>query len=247
MKKEIAQKLIKKGRLDYNLIANYFSQTRNYPWADFEIFKKYLKKGDRILDAGCGNGRLSEFLQKIKPKIQYTGLDSSLALLKLAKKNYPEKKFVFGDMTHLPFSDESFDMVAAIAVFQHLPGEELRVKALGEVNRVLKNGGIFIMTNWNLWQKKFRGLRIRCKLKKIFGLSKLDYNDILKPWRAPEGKILTKRYLHAYSLKEIELLLKKSGFKVIENYFSYRGKKAEKTKAFNIITIGQKVAESGNK
>lgn len=242
MNKKKAEELLKKGRADYNLIAGHFSQTRKYLWEDFKYFGDYVKEGDRVLDAGCGNGRLSEIFQKIK--VDYIGLDSSSALIRLAKRLYPAEKFVRGEITSLPFAENSFAAVFCLAVFQHLPSKELRLKALKNIYRVLRPGGFFIMINWNLWQGQFRNLRLKYNFKKIFGLNKMDFNDFLKTWKSPAGEILAERYLHAYKLKEIENLLAESGFKVLKNYFSRKGEPAPKTRAFNIITIACKLEKS---
>lgn len=238
MKSKKAEELLRKGREDYNLIAGHFSQTRKYLWEDFKYFGDYAKEGDRVLDAGCGNGRLSEIFQKIKA--DYIGLDSSPALIRLAKRLYPGHKFIIGDVTNLPFAENSFDAVFCVAVFQHLPSKELRLKALNSIYRVLKPNGFFIMTNWNLWQKEFKGLRNKYNLKKVFGLNKMDFNDILKTWKSPAGEVLAERYLHAFSLREIEGLLKECNFKKVKNYFSRKGEEAEKTRAFNIVTVARR-------
>lgn len=238
MNKKKAEELLKKGREDYNLIAGHFSQTRKYLWEDFKYFGEYVKAGDRVLDAGCGNGRLSEIFQKIK--VDYIGLDSSPNLIRLAKRLYPEYKFIVGEITNLPFAENSFAAVFSVAVFQHLPSRKLRLRALKDIYRVLRPGGFFIMTNWNLWQGQFRGLRFKYNFKKIFGLNKMDFNDFLKAWKSPAGEILAERYLHAYRLEEIEKLLSESGFKILKNYFSRKGQPALKVEAHNIITIAQK-------
>ncbi|GAH26634.1 unnamed protein product, partial [marine sediment metagenome] len=60
MKKDYAEYLLKKTKEDYNLIAEDFSRTRWNIWAEFSIFRDYVKGGDEILDIGCGNGRLLE-------------------------------------------------------------------------------------------------------------------------------------------------------------------------------------------
>ncbi|MBM4177706.1 hypothetical protein FJ208_02810, partial [Candidatus Gribaldobacteria bacterium] len=58
MQKEIALKLIDQNKQVYNKIAYDFSNTRNYLWQDILPLLDYSKKGDKVLDLGCGNGRL---------------------------------------------------------------------------------------------------------------------------------------------------------------------------------------------
>lgn len=238
MDEEYAKYLIEKGRDDYNKIAQHFIETRFHLWPDFEIFKKYFKNGDTALDAGCGNGRLSEIFKK--SKIHYIGLDSSEKLIAAAKVKYPEQKFMVADILDLPFEEKKFEVVFLIAVLQHVPSKEWRLKALDNLHWVLKKEGFLLMTNWNLWQRQFFSLRLKYNILKILGRSELDFHDIFKSWKSPEEKVITERYLHAFTLKEIEDLMKETRFKLIKNYYSLRGEEAGKSSAYNIITIAQK-------
>ncbi|MFH1366834.1 MAG: methyltransferase domain-containing protein [Patescibacteria group bacterium] len=238
MDKEYAQFLLDKGREDYDKIAQYFSETRFHLWSDFKDFGRYFKDGDTVLDAGCGNGRLSEIFEKIK--VHYIGIDSSEKLVAAARVKYPERKFAAADILDLPFTENEFDVVFLIAVFQHVPSREFRLKALENLYRVLKPGGYLIMTNWNLWQKAFRRLRFKYNLLKILGQSKMDFNDILKPWKSPRAELITERYLHGFTVPEIQNLLTKANFNIIKNFYSYRGEKVRRSKSYNIVTIAQK-------
>ena len=84
--------------------------------------KTTLKKQDRILDLGCGNGRLRNFLEKdLIPAGNYFGLDISDGLLQIARQNHSMDHFFRGNFAQkLPFGDENFDIVTAIASFHHL-------------------------------------------------------------------------------------------------------------------------------
>ncbi len=64
MAAKTAKTLLKKVKSDYAAIAAEFNATRKYPWKEFKHFAKYVKPGQKILDVGCGNGRLAGFLEE---------------------------------------------------------------------------------------------------------------------------------------------------------------------------------------
>lgn len=100
--------------------------------------------GKKVLDLGCGTGRMTANLVKFGGEV--TGLDVSPGMIEVAKKNLRSTEFVVGDCENLPFGDASFDMVVATFLIVHL--KEMR-KCFDEVYRVLKPGGIFLVTNVN--------------------------------------------------------------------------------------------------
>ena len=211
--------ILKKVKDDYNTIAPYFSDTRNYNWSEFEDFKKYIKPEMKVLDLGCGNGRFFNFLKD--SKINYIGIDNSEGILKQAKIKHPEQNFKFGDILDIPEQNEEFDVVFCIAALHHIP-HEYRTDALKEIKRVLKPEGYFIMTNWNLWQKKYLPLILKSTFKK--------FGDVYIPWYTPKGKLIARRYYHAFTKMELSRLADKSNFKIIEQYYTKR----------NIVSIYKK-------
>ncbi|MEK7171408.1 MAG: class I SAM-dependent methyltransferase [Patescibacteria group bacterium] len=194
--------VLNKVRHDYGLIAEEFSKTRLHPWPEFAEFLKNLNLGGnagkiKLLDIGCGNGRLYDFL-KNEPII-YTGIDNNKNLLTLAKKQHKKAKFKYASATKLPFSANSFDTVWCIAVLHHLPTKGLRLKACREMKRVLKKNGKLMITVWNLWQKKYRKF-----------INKKTH-DALIPWN---NKL--NRYYYAFKPAELKSLIQKSGFPIIK-------------------------------
>lgn len=164
---------------------------------------------DKVLDLGCGNGRLLQLLKDMD--IEYFGIDNSEELIRLAKQEYPNNNFRVADALNLPFPDNYFDKVYGIAIFHHIPSEELRLRFLEEVKRVLKPKGILIMTVWNLNQIKNWKLILKYSFLKIIGLSKLDFGDVLVPWAKT-----CQRYVHNFSRRGLSKLVKKAGFQVKE-------------------------------
>lgn len=101
-----------------------------------------VRKGNRILDLGCGWGRV------LKPVMDRggdaIGLDISLKMLQAARKHLSKHNhtavLLRGDATRLPFADASFDMVYSLLVLQHLSKENGR-EVFSEVHRILREGG----------------------------------------------------------------------------------------------------------
>ncbi|MCD6109280.1 class I SAM-dependent methyltransferase [bacterium] len=214
MKQDTAKKLLKKVHDDYLEIADSFSKTRNHPWHEFSSFKKYIKEGDRILDLGCGNGRLYTFLKDIK-NISYTGIDNNETLITYAQKNYPSTNFVVGNLLQIPFHDEA-DILFSIASLHHIPSSDLRNKSIQETNRVLKKNGYAIFTVWNLFQKRYRRHIIKSLFNFIVHFGEYDWNDTFIPW----GKTNIKRYYHAFTPNELRKLFKKNGFNIVKMFYT---------------------------
>jgi len=98
-----------------------------------------------ILDVGCGPGTLTTDLARHVPEGHVTGIETTDAPLGEARKFAEEAgvknvSFTEGDVLNLEnYKDETFDVVHAHQVLQHVPDP---VKALSEMRRVTKKGGI---------------------------------------------------------------------------------------------------------
>lgn len=209
MKKDYANYILQKNKENYNLIAEDYAKSRNFVW-DIQRISDHIKQNDKILDIGCGNGRMVEILEG--KNVEYTGLDISEELIKIAKTKYPEMKFIVGNALNPPFLDCTFDKVFCIRMFHHIPSFDLRVKFLKEVNRVLKPNGLLIITVWNLWKlKNFRNIKAVLKniFLKIVGKSNLDFKDAWISW----GDCVN-RYYHFFTKRELLKLCKITGFKI---------------------------------
>lgn len=98
-----------------------------------------LKPGDRVLDVGCGKGFLVKDLMKVCPGLEVFGLDiSEYAVMNCE----PEVigRVHFGNATHLPFPDNSFQAVLSINTVHNLDRAGC-IQALQEMERVAPGKG----------------------------------------------------------------------------------------------------------
>jgi SAM-dependent methyltransferase len=229
VKKKIADELLRQTRENYDAFAESCSRTREYVWPEFEkLIGGSVKNGDRVLDIGCGNGRLYPFFEEIGA--DYTGVDNATNLIEIAQSKFFESNFVVGDCLNLPFKNESFDLAVSLAVLHHIPSREHRQKFFKETAQVLRPGGFLFVSVWDLRlsamirEKNWKRTKIflKTQIKIALGLEKLDFGDFFIPW---QNKY--QRYHHAFALGELRNLVESAGFAV------------EKSGAF---AVGQKEA-----
>lgn len=101
-----------------------------------------LTSGLRVLDIGAGPGTITADFARLVSPGEVVGIDQSPEVISIANKltdNLPNLSFEVGDVYALSFPDDSFDVVHAHQVLQHLSDP---VAALREMTRVAKPGGI---------------------------------------------------------------------------------------------------------
>ena len=129
-----------------NILRNYLKKFNKNYQADFLLKNefKYFKNSKKILDLGCGKG---DFL-KIAPH-RIIGIDTNKRSILSCRKQ--KLSAFFGNVTKLHFKANSFDGVHASHIIEHLyPADAY--KMLNEVGRVLKKGGIFVLSTPLLWK-----------------------------------------------------------------------------------------------
>ena len=233
MDRGYAEYLLEKTKENYNLTAEEYTRTRAFIPEDIKSLGDYTEKGDKILDSGCASGRLYGVLKE--KKVEYFGVDISERLIEIAKKNYPDGNFQIANTLNLPFVDNSFDKIYSISVIHNIPSRDFQLQYLKESKRVLKPGGLLILRVWDFWKRK-EGWRLFFKyaLLRLKGSLKMDFYDVLVPWKDSNGKILIQRYFHCFTKREIENLVKKAGFKIKQ---SWRRGKDPRT---NIYIVAEK-------
>lgn len=212
----------------YNAVADLFSSTREYLWEDMKALGMYAHSGDKVLDVGCGNGRLLELWKD--EGVDYVGVDQSEALIAIAKKRHLDVPFFVAEIADLPFDDDTFDVLYCIAVFCHIP-PAAQQQALCEMKRVLKPGGKVVMTNWNAFnhwvQEKVTSGKYTTD----------DQKNFIVPWRNGPGEVLATRYYYGFSKKELCELFEKEGFSVLEHYYAKKGNRVGIETGENIVSV----------
>jgi len=223
MNKNTQNKLLNIVKNNYEEIADEFSNSRNYIWPELKkiiteclVLYRVLGTQARILDLGCGNGRLAELFSD--KNIKYTGVDQSHNLIKLAKQKYPKANFIQDNIVKTPrwgVSAEKYNLILLIAVLPHIPSSELRLELLKNIKNNLAPNGKLIITCWNLRaQIKYRKIIYKYNTLKLLGINKMDFGDILFTGFNKKSE----RYYHAFTKNELKKLLIKAGFKIEKIY-----------------------------
>jgi ubiquinone/menaquinone biosynthesis C-methylase UbiE len=119
----------------YNEIRNRYKNKK-----ELDYLATLLPQGGHILDAGCGAGEpVAKYL--VEHGFEVTGIDVSLKILEIARKQVPEGTFLEGDMSQMTFPDNAFDAVVSLYAIWHISKNKHGL-VFQNFYRVLKHGGI---------------------------------------------------------------------------------------------------------
>lgn len=145
---------------------------------------------ERVLVIGCGQGDELRLLQSDA----VTAFDLSFNAAQDARKLFPDYEYLQADGMMLPFSDKCFDLVFSSEVLEHILEPE---RMLSEVRRVLRPGGILLLTTPN-WTS-------------FFGLARWLGEKILRRPITSDGQPVD----HWSTPRSLQDLLKESGFELL--------------------------------
>lgn len=131
----------------YEKIVEWFDSTRNrtlFEKKHLDLIISFLKKGDDVLDLGCGTGEpIARYF--IENGFNIIGVDGSLGMIDLAKKSFPKHQFIVQDMRDINFS-KKFKAILAWDSFFHLPQNDQRLM-FKIFDRHILDGGILAFTS----------------------------------------------------------------------------------------------------
>lgn len=109
-----------------------------------ELCTRINAKKLKVLDVGCGTGKLSIYLSG-KTGCDVTGIDRAPEKIEKARKNSDKVVFKVYSAEEMVFANSTFDVVISLKVLHGIPNP---VKALRESNRVLKESGRILIIDW---------------------------------------------------------------------------------------------------
>lgn len=233
MRQEIFQRLLNINKEFYQSFGQAFAQTRRRVQPGVRrALAEWITDGN-WLDIGCGSGTLAQAWRNTGLKGTYTGIDFSEPLLadagcqELADDGRLSVTFRQADLAaegwehSLPL--RVYDGAVSFAVLHHIPSAAYRQQLLGAVARLIRPGGLFILSVWQFQHSP--KLLARVLPWRAVGLAAEDIEagDKLLDWRYHPGGTEGApglRYVHLFSSEELLGLARVAGFEVIDEYQS---------------------------
>lgn len=187
---------------------NYYQQgVKNnlfqYLWhtQKIKLAKKIIQnfKFKNCLDIGCAGGYMISQIAKSYPWASYTGVDVYDQAISFAQKTYPNIDFVVASAEKLPFKDKGFDLVLFYETIEHVQNP---LACLKEIKRVLSNNGTLVLT---------------------MDSGSLLFRIVWLIWENSKGRVWRKAHLHPFHHHQLEVVIKKAGFKITKKIFSFLG------------------------
>jgi ubiquinone/menaquinone biosynthesis C-methylase UbiE len=150
---------------------------------EIENIAKFIKDGDKVLDIGCANG-YSVFEQVKLHDIEIHGVDFSEKMIEAAeeakKSSFSQYNTTFGvgDIRHIDYPSDTFDVVYTTRVLINLSTWEEQITGISECIRVAKKGGIIVLSE-AFWEPLTLLNALRA-LKNLPPLVEHDFNRYLK-------------------------------------------------------------------
>ncbi len=161
-----------------------------------ELIERLKLNGKNILDIGCFDGTLLSLIANKSNKLY--GIDANdFAVKQARKKGIKVKQFFFDDITKIPFKKNSFDLIIAGELIEHIYDTDF---FLEEIRRILKPYGYLLLSTPNI-------ASLGRRLMLLLGISpiiEVSPNEVDSP-----GHI---RY---FTFKSLKWLLEKHGFKIL--------------------------------
>lgn len=231
MDERVTQELLALNHRFYQQFAAPFSSSRARPQRGFYELLNWLPKPcKRLLDVGCGDGRLGRFVRQQSEVGAYVGVDFSSELLELARadgqgvfeqRNLSEAGCLKGT--------GEFEAIACLATLQHIPGRENRQRLVMEMAQHLRPDGRLMLSNWQFLDNERQRKKLASWSQIGLDDSDVERDDYIMTWQR-EGFGL--RYVCYIDSQEVLALVSLAGLEVA-NEFRSDGREGD----LNLYTI----------
>ena len=228
MKPEVSNRLLALNAEFYEVAASHFDATRGKIWPGLNRISQYLTElgvsSSRVLDAGCGNGRLLPFVVSELSACCYVGVDASTALLHRAQVrakalggSTADIQFLQVNLTEPGWTSKleigsRFDVIFCLATLHHIPTQSLRCRTLESLAGFLNQEGILVLSNWQPHHSPRQCQKMVDWSVLALTESDIDVGDCLISWK--QG-IEALRYVHILNREEVARLAQQAGLRVL--------------------------------
>lgn len=160
-----------------------------------DLFQKYVSKEMKVLEVGCGYGRiLSELYNNGFSNL--IGIDISQRMINRGLRQYPYLDLRKGNGCALPFPENAFHAVILVTVLTCIPESEKQQRLISEVLRVLQTGGMLYMHDCMLNQDRRNTERYEKYLKKYgeYGVFDLPEGAVVRHHTKEHIKEITREF-----------------------------------------------------
>jgi SAM-dependent methyltransferase len=224
MEERTAERLLALNREFYTTFAQAFASSRSRFDPALKCILPYIPLAARVLDVGCGSGRLALLLDVERPGTSYLGLDVVPELVALARAQTGRlanisASFRVVDLAQVGWGGAlgwaSPDVAVALAVLHHIPGRDRRGLLLREMAQVLRPGGSLIVSTWQFLEDERLRRKVVDWAEVGIAPEELDPGDYLLDWKRG-GRGL--RYCHLVDRAELEELAAESSLRVRKTF-----------------------------
>jgi ubiquinone/menaquinone biosynthesis C-methylase UbiE len=208
-------------KYDPNRAAAYYDSFGENEWNRFDdgrtpgagldihvrFLERFVRRGDRVLDAGAGPGRFS--IELVRLGADVVALDISAGQLELLRQRLPDVEAIVGDITDLSFfPDDSFDVTVCYGgpLSYVLDRAE---EALHELTRVTRNGGFLLVSVMSTIGTAVHYINALLDLARRDGADVQE--EIVRTGFLPEGQDYGHLAMQLYRWSELEDLLSRYG------------------------------------
>lgn len=227
---QTVRRLLELNRAFYATVAEPFNRTRYGDSTGMLQLQAYLQQLApdttlRVLDVGCGNGRLAWMLERMGRSIEYTGVDGEAQLLAIAEENTRELTCVRthwqrADLAEPDWTDglePPYDAVICFATLQHIPGFELRARVVADLAKLVGPQGRVAVSAWQFLRSERLAAKQLPWQEAGIEPEQVEPGDALLPWQQEHYAV---RYVHQIDAAEMEQLALQAGLSIEVTYYA---------------------------